>query len=123
MSVATEIYDALCPAVVPDGEAYDTKLPDDFSLAGTALVFQMISDVPSGSIDGTILGYEQRWQVSIYDVDLERARAVKNAVISALHMLSGNFIKLCVFESAQEFVQVATVPPSYHIPLDFIISA
>lgn len=124
MSVETEIYAALAAIpqeVVIDG-VYDTKLPENYQLAGTVLVFNSISDVPALPIDGEILGREQRWQVTVRALDLAAARDAREAAITALHKLRSGVVKWVEFESAQEFYTDEGMRKEYYFPLDFLVS-
>jgi hypothetical protein len=127
MPVNEDLYDALATVASVDA-VFDTKAPDNYTLAGTILIFQSISDVPGVFIDTELGTRAQRWQVSVESpvlpgVDaLLAARTAKAAVLTALHGLSGGAIKLCEFESAPgETYESDSAPPYYFIPIDFMI--
>ena len=122
MSIASELYTVLhgisgTPAV------YDTKLPDNFVLTTSVIVFQDISDVPEDvDIKGTILRRVARWQVSIHCLDIASARTAKAAVIAALHGYRGTSISRADFENCPgEIFDSSTIPFQYFIPIDFLI--
>jgi len=123
MPVNDDLYTALTTALgsTVDG-VFDTKFPPRYVLANPAVVFTSISDVPETAIDGAIIRRVARWQVSVWAGDLVSARAVKAAVIAALHGYSGTYIARCEFENCPaEFFEEDAVPPGYHIPIDFMI--
>lgn len=126
--VNDDIYTALATVTGVDA-VYDTKRPDGYDLTGAVLVFSCVSDIPSVPIDGAIIGYDQRWQVSVYVKDrayddvpaLRYARTVKASVVAALHAYAGTAIKRSDFDnSTTEIYDAEGV--EYHIPLDFLIS-
>lgn len=135
MAVSDELYDRLFSELVSPEDpetavaaaVFDTKMPDEDVYPVPALpvlVFQEISDVPSvKTIEGTIAIRESRWQVSVYATSTTAARAVKEAVITALHGYIGTAIRRCDFESAPGMIEEADlVPPRFHIPVDFTIT-
>lgn len=125
--VTEDIYAALA-AIAGVDVVYDTKRPDGYDLTGAVLVFSAVSDAPVVPIDGGILGYEQRWQVSVYVKDrayadtpaLHYARALKASVIAALHGLNGASARYVEFDNAAgEFYDADGV--EYHLPIDFLV--
>lgn len=124
--VSEELYDRLAELQTEGsvGAVFDMKRPDNYDLPPLPiLVFQCIVDLPKSiDIQGPILTRENRWQVSVYALDVLSARAGKEAVIAKLHNYRGTAIKRCDFEpSPAEIYESDLNPPEYHIPLEFTV--
>lgn len=112
---------------------FDSKLPDGYVLAAPVIVFSSVSDTPEDvAIDGEIMREAERWQVSIRvpvsykdtggRAPVVVARALKAAVIAALHGYIGGDIVRADYESCPGQVFEAEIAPfQYHLPIDFMI--
>jgi hypothetical protein len=114
---------AVLEGVVGQGYVFDMLLPDNYTLTQPVIVTQGISDTPTNTIDGRVALREQRLQCSVYAPDLADARTAKEALIAALHGWSGGAYASAVLESGgPELYNAESIPPSYHLPVDFILT-
>lgn len=101
---------------------YDSGLPDGYVPArAPVLVVSHISTVPDVPIDDSILGYEDRWQVSVIGGNPANVRTAVSGVIAALHSFSGETISRCEFDSQPGTFRDGTNPVQYHAPVDFLV--
>jgi hypothetical protein len=123
MSVETEIYSRITSQLSSTVAAvYDTKRPDGLALGALPIVvIQWLSAPPLTTLQGTIVWRDRLAQCSIFALDLDDARDVASALVTALHNYSGGLIKSIRYEN-----QVVIFDPEdreYHIPVDFTITA
>jgi len=103
---------------------FDVKMPDDWeTFTPPVIVTQGISDEPTSTIDSRLALRDKRVQCSIFAADIDDGRAVKEALIVALHGWSGGSVKACTLESGgPELYEADGIPPVYHLPVDFMLS-
>lgn len=103
---------------------FDGELPDRYTVSATpVLVLHHISSTPAITIDGTVIGAEGRWQVSVHGSKLHNVRLIAQAVATALHGFSSSLVQSCDYDSWPGTRRESTAPLEYHAPVDFIVQS